>query len=138
MKKKLVLSLGAAYLFLSIIATLNADDIVFNDGVIDWVNGGYAIDGGYSVTNSFTVSANTSLTSSEFAMLVNQGDTPSSVDWSIGTSKFARDVSAGTAVPLTNTFDHNAGGVYDAYYSRFSIHGDLLANTTYWLTLSNS
>jgi len=67
------------------------------------------------------------------------GDTPLTVDWSIGTSFFGADVASGTG-NLTNTFDFTNGFGDDVYTSAFSFDNlnVFLQPGTYYLTLQNA
>lgn len=88
------------------------------------------------VSNSFTVSAPTTLTSAVAALGAYDGlgDSVASVDWAIGTSFFASDISSGTA-SLTNTFLFDNGN-QDIYSASFSLTG-VLAPGTYYFSLTN-
>jgi hypothetical protein len=79
------------------------------------------------------------LTDAQIGTWAEQGDTPAALDWSIGTAKFASDVSAGTSA-MSNLFlftNHTIAGNFDVYASAFSLNGALAAGT-YWLTLNNA
>lgn len=110
--------------------------LVYDNGPINGAGGAYTINLGASVSNSFTVSSATNLTSATAGIWVTTGDTPISVEWSIGTSAFGSDVSYGTSL-LSNTYFITNGGGYDVYSSSFSLTGAAGAGT-YYLTLQNA
>jgi hypothetical protein len=111
--------------------------VVYSNGPINGTIDAWNISMGFLVTDSFTVTTPTALTGVTFGAWVNPGATPVSVDWAIGTSAFASDVSLGNAT-LTNVL-HNHGtlGISDVYASSFAITGSV-GTGTYWLTLTNA
>jgi hypothetical protein len=78
------------------------------------------------------------LTSAQADLWTLQGDSPFSVTWAIGTSKFATDIAAAVATfpPGTNTPNGLGEGIFQSYESAFSIAA-VLGPGTYWFTLSN-
>jgi PEP-CTERM motif-containing protein len=114
-----------------------ADTLVYDNGPINGTINAWTINFGYSVSDSFTVGAGiNNLTSATIGIWAFPGDQLSTVDWSIGTSFFGSDVSAGTGT-ATNTFLYTNGYGYDIYSSSFAISG-AVAPGTYYLTLQNA
>src|SRR5262249_35267203 len=72
----------------------------------------------FAVTNSFTVSSRTILFGAQAGFAVFPGDTPVRVDWEIGTSAFASDISFGTS-GVSNTFFGQGYGFASIYESSF-------------------
>jgi len=113
--------------------------LVYDNGPINGSAAARLINLGDTVTNSFTRTSPTTLASAQVGLWLELGDSPASVHWSIGTSKFASDVSSGTSsttnvFQFTNTF---FGQHFDIYESTFSLSATLGAGT-YWLTLDNA
>jgi hypothetical protein len=117
----------------------NGAELLYSNGSVDnSLNsvGGLNISSPEAVTDSFTVAAGATLSEAQIGVFpVSSSDTPSTVDWAIGTSKFGDNVSSGTAAPLTNTLAFVSEGS-DVYESTFTLSGTLAAGT-YWLTLQN-
>lgn len=114
-------------------------DLVYDNGPINGTVQAWLINLGDSVSDSFTVASPTTLTSAQVGLWVFPGDTPATVSWSIGTSKFGSDVNSGTS-STTNVFqftNHTIIGNSDVYELTFSLSATLAAGT-YWLTLSNA
>jgi hypothetical protein len=110
--------------------------IVYDNGPVNGNLNAFYIGSGGSISDSFTLSAPTTITQAQFGAWVDAGDTPTSVDWSIGSSAFNNDFGSGTGT-LTNTpflFNNSFGD--DVYESKFSL-SDVLGPGTYWLTLGN-
>jgi hypothetical protein len=106
------------------------------NGTIDAYNISRALNTSFSVSDSFTVSSTSSLVSAQVALWLDAGYMPTSVDWAIGTSAFASDISSGTAV-LSNTFFGKGNSQFDVYSSTFSLNGALTPGT-YYFSLSNA
>ena len=96
----------------------------------------WTINFGYQVSDSFTLGSPATLTGAQIGLWVIPGDTPTSVDWSIGSAAFGSDISSGTA-GLSNAFQYNNVYGYDILELTFSLSGVLGAGT-YWLTLQNA
>lgn len=112
----------------------SAATIIYDNGPISGVTGAYTISDPYAVSNSFDVSTPATLGSAVVGLWVEAGVTPTGLDWAVGTSQGASDVSAGASA-LSNVFFTSAqGGSYDVYSSTFSLSG-VLGVGTYWLTL---
>ncbi|HVS40497.1 MAG TPA: PEP-CTERM sorting domain-containing protein [Gemmataceae bacterium] len=98
------------------------------------------IAGGYITTDSFTLTSGASLTQFTGGFWVDIGATPSSIQWSIGTTSFGNDIASGAAsgASLQNTLKiSNNGFGADVYESTFALSGSLSAGT-YWLTLTGT
>jgi hypothetical protein len=79
------------------------------------------------------------LTFAQAGLWAFPGEQPLTVDWSIGTSAFASDVSSAVSVPVSNTYwGQDPFDYYSIYESTFSLNGTLAAGTQYWLTLQNA
>jgi hypothetical protein len=111
--------------------------LVYDNGALDNTQEAFGI-GGHTVSDSFKVTAATDLISAQAGLVVIAGDSPKTVNWSIGTSPFGSDVAAGTSAALSNTFvSADSFDGYD-YESTFSVDGLVSPGTTYWLTLGGS
>ena len=112
---------------------------IYDNGPINGTVDGRTISGSFSVSDSFsfTVPSTTSLSSAQIGIWVEDG-TLSSLDWSIGTSAFASNISSGPSGSVTNTFQFTNIWGYDIYESDFAVSGSLVAGTTYWFTLQNA
>ena len=112
---------------------------VYTSGSLDGTSGAWQISGIYSVADSFTVGP-TTLTSATVGLWVQSGlgNSPGSVDWSIGTA--AGDSSLGTGVSsfTANAYQFTNGDGFDIYESAFPLSATLVTPGTYWLTLSNA
>ena len=114
--------------------------VIYDNGPIsNLADGGLGVSFAYSVTDSFKSDDSANLTSSTIGLWIVHGDTPTSIDWSVGTSPYKSSVSSGTS-KLTNVFQTTTnylGTAYDIYLSTFELSGSINANETYWFTLSN-
>lgn len=93
----------------------------------------------YVASSSFTVSTAANLSDIQVGLWVGSGDTPVSVDWSIGTDPYGSDVSSGTGMLINaynKTFELYSLD-FDVYQSAFTVTGYVSPGTTYWLTLSD-
>jgi hypothetical protein len=116
-----------------------ADVLLYDNGPINGTVNSYTINFGFSVSDSFFLSGGPKdLTSVTVGLWLLPGDTPSTVDWSVGTSFFASDVASGAGTPLSNTFLGTNGFGYDLYTSAFVINALNVADGTYYLTLQNA
>lgn len=97
----------------------------------------------YVISDSFTGDG-TNITGFVFAAWVEGGSTPTTVDWSIGTSPFRWDVGSGTAdISASPIFCHasdscglDAFDVYNATVTGLNLPTN--NGSTYWLTLTNA
>jgi hypothetical protein len=110
--------------------------LVYDNGPINGTINAWTINEGQSVSDSFTVSSPTALTSAQAGLWTDPGQTPTSVQWSIGTTPFGSQVSSGNA-SLNNTFIGNSVYGYPIYESAFAVSG-LLSAGTYYFTLQNA
>jgi len=115
-----------------------ADTLVYDNGPISGAIYGRTINNTYVVSDSFTVTGNFDLSMATVGLWVSPGATPTSVDWSIGTTAFGSDISSGTSASLTNTYFGLGTGYFDVYSSSFGLNGALSSGTTYYFTLSNA
>jgi hypothetical protein len=120
-------------------ASRSSASLVYDDGAPDTSVGGgpiFNFNGAfYSSSNSFTVGGPTNLTGAQVALNLAGGQAVPTLDWSIGTSRFASDIASGTA-NLTNSFLVVSGD--ESYWeSTFAINGAVSAGT-YWLSLANA
>lgn len=110
---------------------------IYNNGPINGTIGAWVISPEAAVCDSFTVSSPATLTSAQVGLWVDNGATPVSLQWSIGTTPFASNVSSGTA-SLNNTLFGPAGiSGYSLFESDFAINGSM-ATGTYYFTLDNA
>ncbi len=138
---KRMASLTVVAVFGLLLATPVWADLLYDNGPIGggFHYGGRQISSDVSVSNSFTLGGASNLTGAQIGVWVGPGETPLTVDWSIGTDKFLSDKGSGTG-NLTNTLYVSASppdNVYDWYESTFPLSGTLGAGT-YWLTLTNA
>jgi hypothetical protein len=110
--------------------------LLYDNGPINGQTDAWTISSGFQVSDSFTLTGTSTLTGAQIGLWIS-GDTPGSVDWSIGTTYNDNTYGSGTGT-LTNTFQYtNGNGGYNIYESIFTLSGTLGAGT-YWLTLQNS
>jgi hypothetical protein len=115
-----------------------ADTVLYDNGPINGNVQAYTINFGFSVSDSFTFSNPVfGFSSATVGLWVFAGDTPLTVDWSIGTTFFGSNIASGTS-GLANTFDFTNGFGYDIYSSTFSLNGPTPLPGTYYLTLQNA
>jgi hypothetical protein len=111
--------------------------LVYDNGPINGTIDAFTINSGFVVSDSFAVSSPTTLTGAQIGLWLNPGDSPTSVDWSIGTSTFGSDISSGTGAILTDTFEFSNSFEYNIDEDTFALNGVLVPSTTYWFTLQN-
>ena len=105
--------------------------VVYDNGPINGTINATAIG---SVSNPFVPLFSADLTSASIGLWVDSGQTPISLQWSIGTSAFASDISSGSAT-LSNLLISPAPRVFN---SSFAISGAVASGTSYWLTLGGA
>ena len=111
--------------------------VVYDNGPINGAVEAWTINYGYQVTDSFTVSSPTTLTGAQIGLWAYPGDSPTSVEWSIGSTPYGSNISSGTS-SLSSTFTGGYGfGIYPLFESTFSLTG-VLSTGTYWFTLQNA
>jgi hypothetical protein len=137
-------------------ATFNG---LYTDGPANASLNAWTINFGFIVSDSFVVSSSGPVTGFCFFAWVNPTDIPNTVEWSIGSSAFGSDISAGTA-PLAcalycqaNTWIGPGNGYVppsrkcgfsppfstDIYACTASMAGGIAtAGNTYWFTLANA
>lgn len=93
-----------------------------------------SLSGGFSISNSFTLPTAGTATGVNFGVWAAPGDLLTQVDWSIGTSAFASDISSGTA-SVTSQFEFSNGFGYNIYLDSFVLPGVSLGTGPYYLTL---
>lgn len=90
--------------------------------------------GGNSVSDSFTVSSSAIATGANFWIVLQPGDSLTSVDWSIGLTPFGGTPTVAVTSSLGQVGTEY--GSYPVYDESISFPGvSLLAGTTYWFTL---
>jgi hypothetical protein len=109
--------------------------LLYDNGPINGQTDAWTLQG-YQVSDSFTLTGTSTLTGAQIGIWANSGDTPVSVDWSIGTTYNDSTYGSGTGL-LTNNFQFTNGFGYNVYESTFALSGTLGAGT-YWLTLQNA
>jgi hypothetical protein len=110
--------------------------VVYDGGPINGTIGSYSI-GPYSASsNSFRVTSAATLTGAQHVgvWLFPFSDLRS-LDWSIGTSPLASDISSGSASVSGTGLDGYGHPLYDA---NFPISGVVVPGITYWFTLKNA
>lgn len=123
-----------------LLLTLAWADLLYDNGPINGTIEAWLISAGipyYQVSDSFTLGSSSNLTEAQIGLWVVRGDTPLTVDWSIGTDKFLSDIGFGLGTALTTSSMTPTVGGIDLYESTFSLSGMLPAGT-YWLTLKNA
>jgi hypothetical protein len=141
MMKHRIFAMAALALLLACAARATAS-IVYSNGPINGNYGYIDISNPNVVTDSFTVAGPTSLTGAQnVGIWVLSGDTPKTLNWSIGTTPFGSQISSGIATPsntqLTPSSKYGLNGSYSVFSSAFPLNGTVTSGTTYWLTLSN-
>jgi hypothetical protein len=111
-------------------------DTVYDNGPINGTINALTINFGFNVSNSFTLTNPSNLTGAQLGLWAYPGDTPSDVDWSIGSTEGASDLASGTGAGLSSVFQFNNGYGFSIYESSFSFN-ELLGAGTYWLTIQN-
>jgi PEP-CTERM motif len=135
-KSACVLALAACFTFLA--AAPSEAGLLYDNNYANRLQiNGFTIFPVFSeLSNSFTVSSDVILTEAVAALWVSPGATPVSLDWRIGTTPFADDISSGTS-STTNTLFSSLPGFVDVYDSTFALNGSLTAGT-YFLTLASA
>lgn len=137
MKKLTLSSLLFAVLCLLVAAPAEADSLLYDNGFVNGTINGYLIGaGGYQLSESFTVSSNSTLTVAQMGLWVPSGETPTSVDWAIGTVVGGSDIASGTSTFFNQTIVGTDSGFYDIYQSSLDIGGSV-APGTYWFSPQN-
>jgi hypothetical protein len=131
-------------LLLAAVGQVNADPVLYSNGPGGFSGGGLLLGSGYSGSDSFIIQADPSNPSNPIvtgvqAVLWSDGS-PTSVQWSIGTTPNSSNRGSGTAT-LTNTLLSTntslAFGTVGIYSSTFSLNQPLVSGT-YYLTLQNA
>src|SRR5436190_10443277 len=81
----------------------SASVLVDNFPIVGTING-QGISLGDDTSDSFTLASAAVLTGVNIGVWVSSGDTPQTIDWSIGTSPEAGDIASGGATPVTSAF----------------------------------
>lgn len=140
MKKLTWASLLFAVLCLLVAAPAEADSLLYDNGPINGTFNGISINFGIQVSDSFTVGSNSTLTVAQIGiwMFPNKkfGDTPTGVDWAIGTIEGGSDIASGTSTFFNQTNEFS-NGAYDIWQSSLDIGGTVAAGT-YWFSLQNA
>jgi hypothetical protein len=111
--------------------------LVYDNGPINGTIDAYTINSGYEVSDSFTVASGTALGYAQVGLWLEPGDSPVSVNWSVGTSVDGTDISSGVS-DTSNTFIGSSGYGYDLYEANFLINGLVAGGPTYYFTISNA
>lgn len=134
MKARMVL-LSMIALLMLVAAPAFADTTLYDNGPINGTVDAWTINYGYGVSDSFTLSSASTITGFQFGVWAYPGDTPLSVDYSIGTIQFG---GTPTTVALTSTFEYVNQYGYDIDLEVASGLNIPLSAGTYWLTLQNA
>ena len=113
---------------------VTAQNYLYDNGPINGTVDAWTINFGYAVTDSFIMSSAQTITGFQFGVWAYPGDTPISVDFSIGTSPFS---GTPMTVALTSTFLYSNQYGYDVDLETANTWVPLSAGT-YWLTLQNA
>ncbi len=134
-RRRNVVSICVALLTMFTVTPAHAN-VVYSNGPVDNIYSAWYVANDWAVSDSFVVGSATNLTSITGAGLwTNLGTSPISLNWAIGTSMFASDISSGVS-PLTNT-KFSSNSLFDIWDSSFAIHGSLGPGVSY-LTLSHA
>jgi len=117
-----------------------ADSTLYTNGPSSYSIAGKPISSGWFLMDSFTISQNSTVTSMNFVVWLNPGDTLSSVDWLIMTSPFGGTNEGSGTTSTTNSFI-GIDGMYDYFdiYKESSSIPDLSLDAgTYWLQFQNA
>jgi hypothetical protein len=139
-------AIGLFAVVMAMFAVPASAQTLYSNGPIDGTVGGWTIgpaSGGYSVADSFTLSGASTLTGvADIGLWTDPGDTPATVDWSIGTSPFDTSDGSGTGSlsgsALSPSSAYGIGGYYSVYSEDFTLPSISLGGGTYYLTLSNA
>jgi hypothetical protein len=137
LKKLTWASLLFAVLCLLVAAPAEADSLLYDNGPVNGTFDALLIGaGGYQpLSDSFTVGGNSTLTVAQVGLWVPSGNTPTSVDWAIGTVAGGSDIASGTSTFSNQTNEFSNGG-FDIWRSSLDIGGSMAAGT-YWFSLQN-
>ena len=112
-------------------------DVLYDNGAIDGYTTASTINRVYSVSDSFTLASDAKLTGAQHVGLwVSTSATPTSVEWSLGTTAFASDLGSGTS-SISGVYENSANSSLDVYDSSFSLNG-ILHGGTFFLTLHDA
>ena len=89
-----------------------------------------------AVSDSFVITSSASLTEAVTYFWVHPGDSPTTVDWEVGTTPFSQDISSGTSSITSTYYEKDAYGIDSVFRSTFAINGTIEPGT-YYLTLTN-
>jgi hypothetical protein len=118
------------------VVPVKADGLLYTNGP---VNGTIDSDdiSTQGVSDSFAINANSTLTVAVVGLWMTPGDTPSAVDWAIGTTAFGSNIASGTSSFFDQTdLGLNSNG-YDVWQSSLDIGGSVTPGT-YWFSLENA
>lgn len=133
---RMMIALTALVLLSGGFQRAEAGGLLYSNGAVDGTLGAFDITNSL-VTNSFTLSSSATVTSVSVGLWVDSGATPTSLDWSIGTSEFSV-AHSGTASSLSNTLEYQGNSFgEDVYQTSFNVGSITLGPGTYWLTLSS-
>ena len=111
---------------------------LYNNGPTNGTSDAYFIDV-YAVSDSFTVSPHATMTGFTFAEWALPGDTPLSVDWSVGTTSFGSTYSGvASGATFSTTLLGSAAFGYDLWNTTVIGGGNLSASSTWYLTLTGA
>lgn len=117
---------------------VKADTLLYTNGAVNGtIDSDDISSAGVTVSDSFVISANSTLTFATVGLWMAPGDTPSGVDWAIGTTPASTNVASGTSTfsNQTNLFLNSDG--YDIWQSSLNIGGSV-APGTYWFSLGGA
>ena len=120
-----------------VVYTPPSGGVLYANGTFDGETNAYTItsDGSVSVSNDFVPVAGTTDHIEAWFWLL-PGDTPTQIDWALGTSSFGSDVASGTVTGVWSFVRTNADG-FDVWKLRFPAVV-VLTVSSYWLTFLNA
>jgi hypothetical protein len=137
--KNFIFFVAAPVLLLCGVGQASAD-YLYDNGPINGTVNAYGIGvGSNALSNSFTLATASNLTNVQVGLWVDNGATPATLDWSLGTTPFGSNIGFGVVAPA-NTFhnSHSFGNsVWTVFASTFPLNNEL-SSGTYWLTLKNA
>ncbi len=131
--------LAAICLTLAAVPAVAQQDL-YDNGPVNGETSAWQINFGYAVSDAFATGYNTSrsnVKSSNIAVWVEPGDTPTSISWLFGTTPFSSNIASGTSpLTVTNSFINQFG--YQVDTVSFSTAVSNLSQGNYWITLENA
>ena len=125
-------------LLMAAVGQARADPILYSNGPGGFSGGGLLLGAGYSGSDSFSLTNSSNVTGVQ--AILWGADSPTVVQWSIGTTPNSSDKGSGTATLTSTLLSTNTSlpfGTIGIYSSTFSLNQPL-GSGTYYLTLQNA